>query len=104
MGKHIMVTYEDAVAFVNANAGQLRFVVISGSFCSSCVPFIEMLTNSGVNFVVMDYESSGLVFKPGGAPSTFAFSAANNCYARYDVFDSRMLGELIAKIAEWDAQ
>lgn len=90
-----MVNYAESVEFVNANANKLRAVIVSHSSCGACQLIIDLFNETTIPFVVLDSDSSDVVYQPVCYPETSLFSENNKCYTRADVYDSRMLNEWI---------
>ena len=82
-----MVTYKEAVLFVNEKQNTVRCVIIANEHCSACTSVINVLQKSTVPFIILDGEDPELIFKPSIWPQTCFFSKNNNCYSRYDVFE-----------------
>jgi hypothetical protein len=97
-----MVNYKESVEFINAHKDKLRGVIMTTLSCRACENIVNLFNNSTIPFVVLNADSDDLIYKPAGYPQTHLFSINNNCYTRYDVFDSRMFYEWIDKIKDWE--
>jgi hypothetical protein len=93
-----MVNYAESVEFVNSNANKLRAVIVSHSSCGACQLIIDLFNETTIPFVVLDSDSSDVVYQPVCYPETSLFSENNKCYTRADVYDLRMLNEWIELI------
>lgn len=97
-----MVNYKESLDFIDTHKDKLRGVIMTTLSCRACEFIVNIFNDSTIPFIVVNIDSDDLIYKPGGSPQTYLFSENNNCYTRYDVFDSRMFYEWIDNIKEWD--
>ena len=82
-----MLTYQQAIDFVNQNKGTKRAIIFSDGLCAACTAVENVLKVANMKYAIMDISDTQLFFKPGYCPVTYFFLEDDTCHPRYDVFD-----------------